>query len=140
MTVGKNRLFLAVALLFSCGCAKPAQAQLGGATPRNISAHDFLGTFGVNVHFGENGYRDAQAVADALNLIGFSRVRGSCVSTAEVAAWTPALAAKARPDFPAGLKADVLIGGYLNAPGVTLAGQEALRRFCRYAATRACPR
>ena len=84
-----------------------------------------MDTFGVNVHFGENGYRNAQAVADALHLIGFSRVRGSCVSASEVADWK-ALAAKSRPYFPAGLKADVLIGGYLNAPGVTLAGQETL--------------
>ena len=124
MTHGKNWLLLAAALLASCGSAR-AQAQLLSAIPRSITARDFADTFGVNVHFGENGYRDVQAVADAMNLIGFSRVRGSCVSASEVAAWK-ALAGRARPHFPAGLKADVLIGGYLNAPGVTLAGQEAL--------------
>ena len=41
-----------------------AQAQLGGATPRSIRAHDFMDTFGVNVHLSENGYHDAQAVAE----------------------------------------------------------------------------
>lgn len=127
MTQGKDRLLLVAGLLLSCGCGGQtrAHAQLGGAAPRSITARDFADTFGVNVHFGENGYRDAQAVADALRLIGFSRVRGSCVSASDVAAWK-ALAAKTRPSFPAGLKADVLIGGYLNAPGVTLASQEAL--------------
>ena len=84
-----------------------------------------MDTFGVNVHLSENGYHDAQAVADAINLIGFSRVRCSCVSVSEVSAWK-ALAAKSRAYFPAGLKADVLVGGYLNAPSVTLASQEAL--------------
>ena len=93
MTLGRKKLFFATVLLSSCGCAGLAQAQLGGATPRNIRAHDFnirahdfMDTFGVNVHFGENGYRDAQSVADAMNLIGFSRVRCSCVSVSEVTA------------------------------------------------------
>ena len=115
----KSRLLLGAAVLSSIWCAGQAQAQ------RNIKARDFTDTFGVNVHFGENGYRNVQAVADALHVIGFSRVRGSCVSVADVSAWKT-LAAKSRSYFPAGLKADVLIGGYLNAPSVTLAGQETL--------------
>ena len=82
-------------------------------------------TFGVNVHFNDNNYRNLQAVADALNIIGFSRVRSSCVNAAEVAAWKE-LAKKTAPYFPAGLQADVLIGGYLNAPDVTWASQQAL--------------
>lgn len=93
MMLGRKRLFFATVLLSSCGCAGSAQAQLGGATPRNIRAHDFnirahdfMDTFGVNVHLGENGYRGAQAVTDAMNLIGFSRVRCSCVSVSEVTA------------------------------------------------------
>ena len=107
------------AVLSALACAGSAQAQ------RNIKAWDFGDIFGVNVHFGENGYRDAQVIADAMHLIGFSRVRSSCVSAAEVSAWKE-LAAKSRASFPDGLKADVLIGGYLNAPGVTLESQKAL--------------
>jgi len=107
-----------------CAGSKQAQAQAGTA-PRNIKAQDFLDTFGANVHFGENGYRNIPAVADALHRIGFSRVRSSCVSASEVAAWKE-LAARTKPYFPGGLKADVLIGGYLNAPNVTLKSQKAL--------------
>lgn len=102
-----------------------AQAQEYAGTPRNIKARDFLDTFGVNVHFGDNSYRDSQATADALSFLGVSRVRSSCVSAAEVSAWK-ALAAKMAAYFPLGLKADVLIGGYLNAPDVTFARQQAL--------------
>lgn len=99
----------------------PSQAQQ--AAPKNIKAQEFLNTFGVNVHFHENGYRNVQAVADALNFIGFSRVRGTCQSPADVAVWKE-LAAKSSRYFPSGLKADVLVTGYLNAPDVTLASQQ----------------
>lgn len=84
-----------------------------------------MDTFGVNVHFGDNNYRNVQAIADALNIIGFSRVRLSCFGPADVAAWKY-LSARGRVYFPAGLKADVLVIGYLNAPSVTLASQQAL--------------
>lgn len=84
-----------------------------------------MDSFGVNVHFNQNNYKNIQAIADALNIIGFSRVRSSCVSPAEVSAWKE-LASKAAPYFPGGLKADVLINGYLNAPDVTLGSQQVL--------------
>jgi len=116
---------LAVTTALWCAGPKQARAQAAGAAPRNIRAQDFMNTFGVNVHFGENGYRNVQAIADALRLIGFPRVRSSCVSGSEVAAWKN-LAARTKPYFPAGLKADVLVNGYLNAPDVTLARQQAL--------------
>ena len=103
---------------------KPTEPTTGAA-PRTIKAQDFLDTFGVNVHFGQNNYRNVQAMADALNILGFSRVRGTCESAADVAAWKD-LAAKASVYFPTGLKADVLVTGYLNAPDITLAGQQAL--------------
>ena len=103
----------------------PSQAQAAPPAPRNVKAQDFLDTFGVNVHFGDNAYRNTQAVADALNIIGWSRVRMACFGPADVATWKD-LAAKGRPYFPGGLKADVLIIGYLNVPGVTFAGQQAL--------------
>ena len=65
----------AAALLWGMG-QTPAQAA--EAAPRNIKAQDFMNTFGVNIHFGDNNYRNIQAIADALNIIGFSRVRISC--------------------------------------------------------------
>ncbi len=98
-------------------------SQAQQAVSKNIKAQDFLNTFGVNVHFHENGYRNVQAIADALNFIGVSRVRGTCESRADVAAWQE-LAAKTSRYFPSGLKADVLVTGYLNAPDVTLASQQ----------------
>ena len=101
-----------------------AHAQGGAATDRNIRAQDFKNTFGANVHFGENGYRDTKALADGLNLVGFSRIRSSCVDDTQVASWKD-VAQKAVPFFPAGLKGDVIILGYLNAPDVTFAGQQA---------------
>ena len=104
---------------------KQSQAQTPKAVPRNLKAQDFMNTFGVNVHFDQNNYRNVQAIADALNRIGFSRVRSPCASANDVSAWKD-LAAKTQGYFPAGLKADILTGGYLNAPGVTLPGQEAL--------------
>ena len=99
-----------------------AHAQGGAATDRNIRAQDFVDTFGANIHFGENGYRDTQALARALNLIGFSRIRSSCTDDSEVAAWKD-VAKKTVPYFPAGLKGDVIVLGYLNAPDVTFASQ-----------------
>jgi len=116
---------LAVTTALWCAGPKQAQAQAAGAAPRNIKAQDFLDTFGVNVHFGDNNYRNIQAIADALHIIGFARVRSSCVNAAEVAAWKD-LAARTKPYFPGGLKADVLVIGYLNAPRVTLESQKAL--------------
>lgn len=119
MTRLKSAPLLAAALLALGGCAGSAQAQ------RVVKARDFTDTFGANAHLHENGYRDLKAVAGALRLVGFSHVRCSCTSAADVAAWKE-LAADARPFFPNGLRADVLVNGYLNAPGETLAKQEAL--------------
>ena len=90
-----------------------------------MKAQDFMDIWGVNIHFGENGYRDTQSIAEALNTLGFSRVRCSCTSRAEVTAWKE-LAAKTAVYFPSHLKADVLVGGYLNAPAVTFASQQVL--------------
>ena len=81
-----------------------------------------MNTFGVNVHFNENNYKNTQAIADALNIIGWKRIRGSCINAAEVAAWKE-LSVKSLPYFSGGLKADVLLIGYLNAPDVTLESQ-----------------
>lgn len=72
-----------------------------------------MNTFGVNVHFNQNNYNNTQAIADALNIIGFSRVRSRCVNMAEVAAWKD-LANKTSPYFSQGLKANVLVEGYMN--------------------------
>ena len=113
-------LALAAALILS---APPAAAQSGGQPHRNITARDFMNTFGVNVHFGDNAYRNTQAIADALNIIGFSRVRMKCIDAADVAAGKD-LAAKTKAYFPAGLKADVLVIGYLNARNVDFASQQ----------------
>ena len=107
-----------------CGAA-PAHAQTPPPAPRNVKAQDFLDTFGVNVHFGDNNYRNTQAIADALNVIGWSRVRMACFGPSDVATWKD-LTALGRPYFPGGLKADVLIIGYLNVPGITLTSQQAL--------------
>ena len=116
--------FLMLAAVFASAGEQPACAQANEAAGRNIKARDFMDAFGVNVHFNDNNYKNVQAIADALNIIGFSRVRGSCSSEAEVVAWK-ALAAKTSVYFPAGLKANVLVTGYLNAPSITLASQEA---------------
>jgi serralysin len=105
-----------------CGAASISPPQNTNAN-KNIKAKDFMSTFGVNIHFGQNNYRNLQAVADALCKIGFSRVRCDCKDASDVADWK-ALAAKTKPYFPDGLKADVLITGYLNAPAVTLTSQE----------------
>ena len=102
-----------------------AQAQSGREVNRNIRAADFLNTFGANVHFNENNYKNVQAIADALNIIGFSRVRSQCTSEEEVSDWKD-LERRARIYFPAGLKADVLIIGYLNVPNTTFRAQQDL--------------
>ena len=120
MFVSKKKVFLA-SVAFSLMAAMPVQA--GEITHRNIKAQDFLNTFGVNVHLQDNNYRNVQAMADALHQIGFSRVRATCDSAADVAAWK-ALAARTSNYFPSGLKADVLVTGYLNAPDVTFTGQQ----------------
>ena len=119
-------LYVGGLMLFAFVAAAPVRC-FADSPPvgRNIKASDFMNTFGVNIHIGDNNYRNLQAVTDALNIIGFSRVRCACQSPADVAAWKD-LAAKASPYFPAGMKADVLVTGYMNAPGVTLASQEAL--------------
>ncbi len=126
MTVGTREArflsFLALAAALSLS-APPAAAQSSGQTPRNITAHDFLDTFGVNVHLGDNAYRSTQAIADALNIIGFSRVRMKCVDAADVAAGKD-LAAKTKAYFPAGLKADNHVTGYLNARSADFASQQ----------------
>lgn len=109
-----------VAAVFCGGGPNPARCQEPKAAYRNIKARDFMNTFGVNVHFGDNNYKNTQAIADALNILGFSRVRGTCGTASDVTAWK-GLAAKANE-----LKGDVLITGYLNAPDITLAGQQAL--------------
>jgi len=96
--------------------------QIGG----NVKALDFMNTFGVNVHFNENNYRNTSAIADALNIIGFSRIRSRCVRAEEAAAWKD-VAAKSKCYFPNGLNADVLITGYLNdTSDVSLASQKKL--------------
>jgi len=105
-----------------CGAAPTSPPQNTDAN-KNIKAKDFMDTFGVNIHFGQNNYRNLQAVADALGSIGFSRVRCDCKNASDVANWN-ALAAKTKSYFPDGLKADVLVTGYLNAPNVTLTSQE----------------
>jgi hypothetical protein len=105
--------------------ADPARTNAVATTPRSLKAQEFMEMFGINVHFHEYNYQNIQAMAEALNSIGVSHVRSSCTSTAEVSAWKQ-LAAKTAAYFPAGLKADVLINGYLNAPDVTLVSQEAL--------------
>lgn len=115
---------IATAVTLGLANLSPAQAQGRRATDRNMKAQDFMNTFGVNVHFGDNNYQNVQAIADALNIIGFSRIRISCISAAEVSSWND-LASKASAYFPSGLKADVLIIGYLNAPHVTFASQQA---------------
>ena len=102
----------------------PAPAQAPEPPARVVRARDFLDTFGANIHLGDNGYRDARAVAGALAFVGWSRARIACFGPADVAAWK-ALAAQGRRS-PGGLKADVLIIGYLNAPNVTLEGQKPL--------------
>lgn len=110
-------------LLF-CGAVASSPPKNAKAN-KNIKAKDFMNTFGVNIHFGQNNYRNLQAVADALGSIGVSRVRCDCKNTSDVANWR-ALAAKTKPYFPDGLKADVLITGYLNVPAVTLTSQESV--------------
>lgn len=116
---------LTATVALCCAGPTPSHAQTPPPTPRNVKAQDFLDTFGVNVHFGDNNYRNTQAIADALNILGWSHVRMACFGPSDVATWKD-LAAKTRPYFPQGLKADVLVTGYLNAPGVTLASQQAL--------------
>ena len=110
-------LLSALLLVAALGLAwpKPAQAQGGAGTDRSVKAQDFMNTFGVNVHFGQNNYQNTQAIADALNILGFSRIRSTCESAQDVSAWND-VAAKAAGYFPAGLKADVLVTGYLNDP------------------------
>ena len=127
ITGTRGRLVSAIlgAVLMTLASPQPSRAQESGVVARNIKAQDFLNTFGVNIHFHENGYKNVQAIADALNRIGFSRVRGSCQSEEDITAWN-ALAARSAAYFPSGLKANVLITGYLNAPDVTFAGQKPL--------------
>lgn len=100
-----------------------AHAQGSVTTDRNIRAQDFRDTFGANIHLGDNAYADTQALVDALSLIGFARVRVGCADDTEVAAWKE-IARKAAPHFPAGLKGDVIVLGYLNAPDVTFVSQQ----------------
>lgn len=115
-----------VAVTVFCGFGpEQAHSQERKAAHRNITARDFMKTFGVNVHFNDNNYKNTQAIADALNILGFSRVRATCWTPAEAAAWKD-LAGKTSVYFPAGLKADVLVTGYLNSPNITLAVQQAL--------------
>ena len=123
----KRQAWLAtsVLLISTANLITLVQAQAVEGTARNIKAQDFMNTFGVNVHFDQNNYRNVQAIADALNIIGFSRVRSDCHNAKQVAAWKD-LAAKTARYFPQGLKANVLITGYLNAPDVTIARQQAL--------------
>ena len=108
-----------------CTGPNPAQAQTPPPAPRNVKALDFMSTFGVNVHLGSNNYQNSQAIADALNIIGLSRVRIDCTDAASVDR-AKDLAAKTAPYFPDGLKANVIVIGYLNAPDATTVKQEAL--------------
>ena len=84
----RTATILAAALCL--GARGSAQAP---AVVKTIKARDFMSMFGVNVHFNDNNYKNVQAVADALNILGFSRVRGSCVTESDVVAWKE-LAAK----------------------------------------------
>ena len=115
---------LAASVFLSVGL-NLARGQEQKSAHRSIKAQDFMNTFGVNVHLGDNNYKNTQAIADAPHIVGFSHVRGACGTAADVAAWKD-LATKSAPYFPGGLKADVLVTGYLNAPDITLARQEAL--------------
>ncbi|MGI4792463.1 MAG: hypothetical protein ACRYFS_26850 [Janthinobacterium lividum] len=119
--------FVGAALIGLLGLTAPGAAHAQGSpkTDRSIKAQDFVNTFGVNVHLGDANYQNVLAVADALNIIGFSHVRIECRDEQSVAR-VQDLAAKAAPYFPAGLKTDVLLVGYNNAPDDTLAKQEAL--------------
>lgn len=87
------------AIALALASARPAFTEQDGANLRNIKAQDFLNTFGVNVHFHENGYKNIQALAEALHTIGLSRVRGTCESEADVSAWK-ALAGRTAAFFP----------------------------------------
>ncbi|MGI4789319.1 MAG: hypothetical protein ACRYFS_10780 [Janthinobacterium lividum] len=107
----------------SLAALPPTQAQGTPATDRNVKAQAFSNTFGANVHLGEGSYQNTQAIADALNIIGFSRIRIKCTDAADVAA-AKDVAAKAAPYFPNGLKANVIVIGYLNAPDDTLVSQK----------------
>ncbi|MGI4792461.1 MAG: fibronectin type III domain-containing protein [Janthinobacterium lividum] len=92
-----------------------AQAQGSGGTDKNVKALSFMNSFGVNVHFGVNNYQNTQAIANALNIIGFSRIRSTCQNASDVSAWND-IASKTSGYFPAGLKANVLVTGYMNSP------------------------
>ena len=118
---------LSVSAIVAMSLLPPALSVLAQAapSPRNLKASEFQNIWGANIHFGDNSYRNIQAVADALNIIGFSRVRSSCTGDAEVASWKE-LAAKSAVYFPGGLKANVLVIGYLNAPNVTFESQQKL--------------
>ena len=111
----------AAAFLAALALAPPSQAQTP-ARDKTIKAQNFLSSFGVNIHFAENGYADTQAIADALHTIGLSRIRCNCENAEQVTSWKD-IAAKTAPYFPGGLKADVIILGYLN-DGTTFAGQQ----------------
>jgi hypothetical protein len=94
-------------------------------TTAPVKALDFTNTFGANIHLGGNNYKDTQAIADALNMIGFSRVRVSCRSSNDIDNLKD-LATKAAAHFPAGLKANVLVTGYMNQLEMTFKQQEDL--------------
>ena len=93
--------FLAVTTLLCAGPA--AQAQTPPPAPRNVKALDFMDTFGVNVHLGDNAYRNTQAVADALNILGWSRVRLACFGCrpSVARAWKDLSTKTAAPPSPA---------------------------------------
>ena len=113
--------FLSAAILLAALVSPSAQAQTP-ANDKTIKAQNFLSSFGVNIHFAENDYANTQAIADALHSIGISRVRCNCENADQIASWKD-IAAKTAPYFPGGLKADVLILGYLN-DSATFADQQ----------------
>ena len=112
---------ISAAILLAALLSPSAWAQTP-AQDKSIKAQDFMHSFGVNIHFAENGYADTQAIADALRSIGLSRVRCNCENDDQVASWKD-IAAKTAPYFPAGLKADAIVLGYLN-DGTTFADQQ----------------
>jgi len=116
-------LVMSFATIFGSIGLSPAKAQGSSLTDTHLTAQEFMDKFGVNVHFGDNNYRNTQAVADAIHIIGFRRIRGTCAGAYDVAVWKD-IAARVAPYFPDGLKADVLVTGYNNVSVTTLAVQE----------------
>ena len=93
---------------------------------RSIKAMDFMDTFGANVHFGDNNYRNLQAIADRAEHSGLFacslavphpiRWGGMAGTRGEVGGLSSRQ----------GLKADVLVIGYRNAQEIPFTRQQPL--------------